>query len=188
MNKNTEKKFEIPFVKPARIGNFKVWRSKSTIGNGKSKVNVEQINISTLDEIWQVKIPATFEMFSLIRDLFAEHTSGITDQREAQLSSIFGNMLYASCIANGYFHRAINICATIYANPNLLKEDDENHENIINDVKALIDGFLEWREKYDKHLSENKPSDEDLSGDQIAEEILDELSELEHESEHTSLE
>ena len=122
-------------------------------------------------------------MFSLIRDLFAEHTNSVTDQRTAQLSSIFGNMLYASCIANGYFHRAINICASIYANPNLLKEEDENHESVIQDLKALASGFLAWREEYDKHVAENKPTDDELINDQKAEEILNELIELENKSE-----
>ena len=183
MSNTEEQKNEIPFVKPARIGNFKVWRSKKSIGDGKNKVNVEQINISTLDESWQIKIPATFEMFSLIRDLFEEHTNSVADQRTAQLSSIFGNMLYASCIANGYFHRSINICATIYANPNLIKEDNENRESLIQDIKALASGFLAWREEYDKHADANKPTIEELESDQNAEEILNELAELEKKSE-----
>lgn len=171
---------EIPFVKPARIGNFKVWRSKMSLGKGKEKkVDIEQINISTLDGTWQVKIPATFEMFALLRDLYSEHTAGVEDQRTAQLSTIFGNMLYASCVANGYFHSAINICTTIYANPNLLKADDENHLSFMEDVKSLIDGFLEWRKEYEAHVEENQPTEEELNSDQVVEDMVTELNKQE---------
>lgn len=167
---------EIPFGKPARIGNFKVWRTKKELGKGKDKVEVEQINISTLDESWQIKIPATFEMFGLIRSLFAEHTNSFTDKRTGQLATIFGNFLYASCIPNGYFQRAINICATIYSNPTLLKEEDENHENLMKDVQGLIAGFLEWRKEHDKQMAENEPTEADMKSDQVAEEMLEELN------------
>lgn len=167
---------EIPFGKPARIGNFKVWRTKKELGKGKDKVEVEQINISTLDESWQIKIPATFEMFGLIRSLFAEHTNNFTDKRTGQLATIFGNFLYASCIPNGYFQRAINLCATIYSNPTLLKEEDENHENLMKDVQGLIAGFLEWRKEYDKQMAENEPTEADMKSDQVAEEMLEELN------------
>lgn len=174
-SQHTEK-VRIPFGKPARVGNFKVWRSNKQLGKGKDKFEVEQINVSTLDESWHIKIPATFEMFGLIGSLFAEHTDKIADKRTGQLATIFGNMLYASCISNGYFQRAVNICATIYANPTLLKEEDENHENLMKDVKSLIAGFLEWRKEFDKQMSSNEPTEEDMNHDQVADEMLEELN------------
>lgn len=176
------KRLEIPLGKPARVGNYKVWRTKKELGRGKDKVEIDQINISTLDESWQVKIPATFDMYGMIRELFAQmcdtpDPSGVSllNQRAGQLTTIFGNMLYASCIANGYFQQAVNLCATLYANPDLLKEEDKNHEKILKDVKALVQGFLAWRKDYDAHVAANSPSEEDLQQEQVAEEMLDEL-------------
>ena len=171
-------KREIPFGRPARVGNFKIWRSRKMFGRGKNKIPVEQINVSTLDEEWQIKIPATFEIFAMIRDLFADNT----EQRTAQLSTILGNMLYASCIPNGYYQRAINLCATIYANPNLLNDDDERHEDMMNNVRALVAGFLEWRKQYDKHVAENEPTEEEIKNDEVAEEMLEQVDKMESES------
>lgn len=167
---------KIPTGKPARIGNFKVWRTKKELGKGKGKAMIEQINVSTLDGDWQIKIPATFEMFGLIRSLFAEHTNSHSDQRAGQLATIFGNFLYASCIPNGYFQRAINLCATIYSNPKLLTEEDENHKSLMKAVNGLIAGFLEWRKEYDKWVAENEPTEADMKSDEVAEEMLEELN------------
>jgi len=173
---------EIPFGKPARVGNYKVWRAKKVVGKGKDKVEIDQINISTLDESWQIKIPATFDMYGMIRELFTQMYSkpdgggvSMLDRRAGQLTTLFGNMLYASCIANGYFQQAINMCATLYANPDLLKEEDKNHDVFMKDVKALVQGFLAWRKDYDAHVASNKPTEEDVHQEQVAEEMLDEL-------------
>ena len=88
-------------------------------------------------------------------------------------------MMYASIVANGYFHHAINIVATIYANPNLLDENDEQHEMLMNNVKSLIKGFVEWRKEYDKRMSANEPTEDEMKNEQVAEEILDELKKKE---------
>ena len=42
---------KIPFVKPARVGNYKVWRTKTTLGKGKDKYDVEQICVSDLEGV-----------------------------------------------------------------------------------------------------------------------------------------
>ena len=163
-----EKK-EIPFGKPARVGNFKIWRGRKITGRGNGKMSIDQINISSLDEEWQVKIPATYEMFAAIRGLYAQ------GNQEARLSTIFGNMMYASIVANGYFHHAINIVATIYANPNLLDENDKQHEMLVNNAKALIKGFLEWRKRYNEQTAANEPTDEDIRNENMAEDVLKEV-------------
>lgn len=187
---------EIPFCKPARVGNYKIWRSryKMTIvpteeqrkkvkqesGGTKKAVSksydIEQINISLLDGSWQIKIPATFEMFSLIRDLFAEHTDAADDVRAGQLSAIVGNMFYSSCISNGFFHHAITMLATIYTNPDILSEDNIYHESFMKDVELTKTRFLEWRKEYDENIRANEPTEEEMENDQVAEEMLDELS------------
>lgn len=166
MAKNTENT-SIPFVKPARIGNFKIWRSKKIVGNAKAKAKIEQISVSTIDGSWQVTIPETFEMFSMISDMYEEHT----EERMGQISFILSNMLYASCISNGFFQRAITICATIYANPTMLKEDDPSNAKLMKDVHNLIDGFLDWRKAYDEKVSGYEPTEQEIENEDRAEKM-----------------
>jgi len=175
-----EKKTDIPMWKPARVGNFKLWRSKLSFGKGKEKVDIEQINISNLDGTWQVRIPATFEMFSMIKYLFAERTDDtIADKSMSTLHTFFSNMLYASVIDNGFFQQAINLCAMVYANPSLLKEDDKNHEGLMNEVKSLVSQFLAWRAEYEKRMEANAPSEEEMKQAEVAGEMRDELERME---------
>jgi hypothetical protein len=174
------KKTVIPMFKPARVGNFKLWRSKLSYGKGKEKVDIEQINISNLDGTWQVRIPATFEMFSMIKYLFAERTDDtIADKSMSTLHTFFSNMLYASVVDNGFFQQAINLCAMVYANPSLLKEDDKNHEGLMNEVKSLVSQFLAWRAEYEKRMEANAPSEEEMKQAEVAGEMRDELERME---------
>ena len=176
----------IPFGRPARIGNFKVWRTKKELGKGKDKVEVEQINISNLDCTWQVKIPATFEMFSMIKYLFAERKDDtIADKSMSTLHTFFSNMLYASVVDNGFFQQALNLCAMVYANPSLLKEDDKNHEGLMNEVKSLVSQFLAWRAEYEKRMEANAPSEEEMKQAEVAGEMRDELERMESISEQS---
>lgn len=163
----TEKK-EIPFGKPARVGNFKIWRGRKITGRGNGKMSIDQINISSLDGEWQVKIPSTVGMFAMIRSLFADGDVG-------NLDVFFQNMMYASLVPNGYFHRAINMISMIYAYPNVLDENDKQHEMLVNNAKALIKGFLEWRKTYDEHTAANEPTDEDIRNENMAEDVLKEV-------------
>lgn len=180
------KKNEIPLGKPARVGNFKLWRSKLSFGKGKEKVDIEQINISNLDCTWQVKIPATFEMFSMIKYLFAERKDDtITDKSMSTLHTFFSNMLYASVVDNGFFQQALNLCAMVYANPSLLKEDDKNHEGLMNEVKSLVSQFLAWRAEYEKRMEANAPSEEEMKQAEVAGEMRDELERMESISEQS---
>ena len=180
---NENKKKQIPFGKPARIGNFKVWRSIRKIGRGKSADEIEQINISTLDGDWQVKVPSTFAMFSMLGNLFSESDGDMADQRIGQLLTFFVNMFSVCCINNGYFQRAVNICAAIYANPSLLNEDDERHAGLMLEVKDLISGFLAWRKDYDAiAATDSAKSDDELDNEQVAEEMLSEIADAESQS------
>ena len=177
-NKQTKQaeQVEIPFVKPARIGNFKLWRSKKYLGLGRNKYEIEQINISNLDGTWQLKIPATFQIFGLIGEIYkAYKTDGTDGHAEGQLATLFGNMLYASAIGNGYFHRALNMLATVYANPGLLEKKDESHKDFMKDVKELVERFLEWRKEYDRQSVSLASTDEELRQAQVADEMLDEI-------------
>lgn len=158
---------EIPYGKPVRVGNFKVWRTKKTIGRGKERTDVEQVNVSTLDESWHVKIPATFEMVAMMRGLFSENT----ERRDGQLSAIFSNILYSSCVPNGYFQRALSMCAMAYADPGLLREDGDGHDEFMHDVRVLVSAFLEWRDEYDRQAAAYEPTDEEMRSEEVADEI-----------------
>ena len=163
-----EKGREIPYGKPVRVGNFKLWRTKKTIGRGRERSDIEQVNVSTLDESWQVKIPATYEMVALLRSLFAE----CSEQRNSQLSSIFCNILYTSCVPNGYFQKAVSLCAMAYANPDLLRDGGKEHDDFVKSVRAVVDGFLEWRKAYDEEVARNAPTEEQTRSDEVADEII----------------
>ena len=176
-----DKKKEIPFGKPARVGNYKLWRSRCRMTvtptgedkemvlkepGGKRKAvsrtyDIEQINVSSLDGTWQVKIPVTFDMFGMVRDLFAGGEYG-------RLATIFANMMYSSVIANGYFHEALRRIVVCYANPSVLEEGSDDFKSLKEDARNLIKDFLEWRRMYDRKMKELEPTEEDMTHDDIA--------------------
>jgi len=161
---------KIPFIKPARVGNYKIWRTKVTAGKGKDKLDIEQICVSDLEGLWQTKIPQTSECFAMLTGLYADEKS------RGALSAIFTNMLAMSSIYNGYFHRAVQMCLSVYFNPDLLRKKKER-KDLIKEVKRLADDFLEWREAYDVQVKENEPTEEQMRSDEVLEEMLDEIKE-----------
>lgn len=165
---NSERK--IPFVRPARVGNYKVWRTKTTVGKGKDKYDVEQICISDLEGVWQVRIPSTNGMFAAIAGLYAD------ESLSSSLSTVFANMLMVSTIPNGYFHRAVQMCSALYFNPDMLRKKKER-KDLIKEVKRLCDDFLEWREVYEAEMKANAPTEEQERSDEVLDEMLDEVSE-----------
>lgn len=185
----------IPFVKPSRVGNFKLWRSRfqmsvepsfeerkrasETRGRvRREKMDVECINVSNLDGTWKVQIPATFEMFSVLDMLYADYYGepGQTrDRAESILACLLGNMMFSSTIGNGYYHRALEIVATCYAHPDILKTESERNPDLNKDVDSLIDEFLEWRRAYDERVAQQEPTEEDLKHDDVADQARKEL-------------
>ena len=171
MNDTGNEPREIPFGKPVRVGNFKLCRASKNLGRGKSRMAIDQIVISTLDESWQVRIPATAEMYYMLQSLYSE-------RRDVHLVDFFSNMLYVSHIPNGYFQRAVTLCSVLYANPDVLKEDNESHKDMVQDVRDIISGFLKWRKEYERSVAAN---DGDMEREQVAEDILDEVAATEKE-------
>ena len=133
---------KIPFIKPARVGNYKIWRTRVTAKKGKDKFDIEQICVSDLEGAWVTKVPQTSECFAMLTGLYAD------ERNEGALSSIFTNMLAMSSIYNGYFHRAVQMCLSIYFNPDLLRKKKER-KDLIKEAKRLAEDFLLWREAYD---------------------------------------
>lgn len=159
---------KIPFVKPARVGNYKIWRTKATVGKGKDKYDVEQICVSDLEGVWQVRIPETNVMFSAVSGLYAD------EELAGSLSTIFANILMVSSIPNGFFHRAVQMCSALYFNPDLLRKKKER-KDLVKEAKKLVEDFLEWREVYESQVKENEPTDEQMHSDEVLEEMLDEV-------------
>lgn len=188
----------IPFGKPARIGNFKIWKSKFELvsdpteeqrkkvaeeSGGKKKairqkVTIDCINVSILDGSWMVRIPQTFEQFTM---LSLAYSWSLSDDKDEQvkgtdyLRTAISNMYYVSCICNGFFHHGVEMVTSAYADPDLLKEN-ERGVAFLKDAKQTIERFLEWRKGYDELVKAGEPSDRELHQEEIAEkamEILD---------------
>lgn len=165
----------IPFGRPARIGNFRLWKSAVTIGKGKAKNGIECINVSNLDGTWLVRIPQTFEMFGMLTVAYQWANSENTEERrrgDAFIRTALSNMAYVSMVCNGFFHHGVEMIAAAYANPSLL-QDTEEGKNFIGDARGTVERFLAWREEYDKHVADNEPTDKDIRQEEFAEEAMD---------------
>lgn len=165
----------IPFGRPARIGNFRLWKSVVAIGKGKAKNGIECINVSNLDGTWLVRIPQTFEMFGMLTVAYQWANSENTEERrrgDGFIRTALSNMAYVSMVCNGFFHHGVEMIAAAYANPSLL-QDIEEGKNFIEDAKGTVERFLAWREEYDKHVADNEPTDKDIRQEDFAEEAMD---------------
>lgn len=137
----------IPFVKPARVGNYKLWRSRSVIpashGDGSGKkggVGIETINVSNLDGSWSVRIPQSSGMYSVITVAYAEGST-----RDVFLKGIFGNMMSVCLIENVYIHDAFNFLLNIMQYPYMLLPEKEMEKRMRETMKA--DGWDKARIK-----------------------------------------
>jgi len=160
---------KIPYGKPARVGNYRIWRSKYPVGKGKDKDFIDQINIGNLDGTWQVKIPATMEMYSILTELYAD------ENKQEILAEYVNNMAFVTITGNGYFQRAVELVAIAYANPSLLTKKDKQHKPFVKNAEALIKAFLEWRKVYDERVKLDEPTEQYDRQDEIAGEMIDEL-------------
>lgn len=193
--KKTENLSTIPFGKPARIGNFKIWKSKFELvsdptedqrkkvaeeSKGKKKavrqkVTIDCINVSILDGSWMVRIPQTFEQFAMLSLAYAWSLSDDKDEQVKggdYLRTAISNMYYVSCICNGFFHHAVEMVTSAYVDPELLKENERN-EAFLKDAKLTIERFLKWRKGYDEMVAAGEPSDRELHQDELAEQAMD---------------
>lgn len=165
----------IPSWRPARMGNFRLWKTLTVVGKGKSKTNVECINVSDLDGTWLVRIPQNYEMFSMLTIAYQWANSENAEERrrgDGFIRTALSNMAYVSMVCNGFFHHGVEMIAAAYANPSLL-QDTEEGKNFIEDAKGTVERFLAWREEYDKHVADNEPTDKDIRQEEIAEEAMD---------------
>lgn len=188
----------IPFGKPARIGNFKIWKSKFELvsdpneeqrkkvaeeSRGKKKavrrkVTIDCINVSVLDGSWMVRIPQTFEQFAMLSLAYSWSLSEDKDEQVKgtdYLRTAISNMYYVSCICNGFYHHGVEMVTSAYADPDLLKEN-ERSVAFLKDAKLTVERFLEWRMGYDELVAAGEPSDRELHQDEIAEQAIELLA------------
>lgn len=168
-----------PFGQTERVGNFKLWRGKYKVKTADGSTEIDCVHVSDLAGSWAVRIPATYEMYGIITSTFSDYKSDDADlKRRAQgiLLTVFGNMMFASVVGNGYFQRGIEMLAMIYANPSVLSKKDDVHKDFMKDVENTVKDFLEWREDYDRKVSENEPSEEDMHRDDLADQAADIIS------------
>lgn len=160
---------KIPYGKPARVGNYRIWRSKYPVGKGKEKDFIDQINVGNLDGTWQVKIPATFEMYAILTELYAD------EGKQESLAEYINNIAFVTITGNGYFQRAVELVAIAYANPSLLTKKDKQHKAFVKNAEALIKAFLEWRKVYEERVRLDEPTEHDDKQEEVLEQMLDEL-------------
>lgn len=165
----------IPFGRPERMGNFRLWRSYVVVGKGKSKTNIECINVSDLNGTWLVRIPQTYEMFSMLTVSYQWSKSEKAEERSQGVGFIraaLSNMFYVSSVCNGFFHHGIEMIAAAYANPTLLQDTKEGN-SFMEDAKDSVARFLQWHVEYDVDVADNEPTDKDIRQEEIAEEAMD---------------
>lgn len=175
MGANSETPVRIPFGKPARLGNFRIWRSNLAVGKGKSKSGVECINLSNLEGTWLVRIPQNYEMFGMLTIAYQWANSENAEERrrgDGFIRTALSNMAYVSMVCNGFFHHGVEMVASAYANPDLLK-DGERGLAFKKDAKETIGRFLEWRKEYEKHVADNEPTEQELHQEEIAEQAME---------------
>lgn len=168
----------IPSGRPARMGNFRLWKTLTVVGKGKAKTNVECINVSDLDGTWLVRIPQTYEMFGMLTVAYQWSQSEDMEERRRGngfIRTAISNMFYVSSVCNGFFHHGIEMVAAAYANPTLLQDTKEG-QSFMADAKDSIERFLVWRKEYEKHVKENEPTEQDLHQEDIAEEAMEILN------------
>lgn len=164
----------IPFVKPVRVGNFKLWRTRVDMGK---KTTIEAINISDLDGAWCVRVPQTFEMFGLLTIAYQWINGNDAAERErgeAYLRTMISNMFYVSSVSNGYYGQAVQMVSAIYADPALLTDKDKNKQ-LKKEVDSLKKKYLAWREEYDKRMAQNEPTEKEAEQEEIAEQAMNVL-------------
>ncbi len=192
----------IPFNKADRVGNFKIWRSKSIVtyvptqeerekikkesGGTRKAINkkypIESVNISDMFGGWRISIPQTMEMFGYLTRLYSDWKNDLATDEERNnafqgLRTLLSNMLYVTSVGNGYFHHGVEIVSAIYARPTILDESDEKHDFLINDVKRTCDEYKVWRAAYTAEMAKHEPTEQEMKQEAIAEEAAKQLDE-----------
>lgn len=156
--KEDKKLREIPFVKPARIGALKIWRTKVSDGN---KKQIKAIVVSNHDSTWKVQIPETYMMFRAITDLYSTG-----NQKDIEiLFSFLSNFNLCTSISNGHFQNFLILVIYAYMHPEVLDDGYEpkdkqqlSYDEFMHRIKSCI-------EEYKTHVEEMKEEEKEKSGE-----------------------
>lgn len=138
-----DKKNLIPYQKAVRVGNFKLWRSKSVIAympsdeerakvreesKGKmkavgKKVNIDVLNISNLDGSWKTQIPSTCSLYSVIVDGYATSDEKIREQFLA--GEVFSDMEIINTCGSVILHHSFKLLFDALNYPVLFMTEQE---------------------------------------------------------------
>lgn len=155
-----EEERKIPYVGCARVGNFKLWKSR--VRERKTDV----LHISDMDGTWAVKIPQTYLAFPMIEEAYKEGN-------DEYLHTVISNMNFVCAIANGFYQRGVAMVGHAYLKPELLQEgyhpeEGPGYADMMDEAKKICDGFLKWygevqqmqKEQADRNSAEIDAADE----------------------------
>lgn len=146
MAKKNDNPLEIPYNKAVRVSNYKLWRSKYVLANGKEKTSIDCLNISNLDGSWMTRIPATSGMYGYICRQYAVFDENI---REQMLSVVLGNMINVCLIPSAALHDAFSFLVEMMAFPYNLLSEKEMEKRMKGNMKLLgVD-----KQKAKEHIS-----------------------------------
>lgn len=112
----------IPFVKPVRVGNYKLWRGRFAINSGSDKTDIACIHISNLDGSWMVRIPSTMALYGVIMDGYAMDDE---KQRDLFLRTVFDNIYSLGTSSSVFLHDAFSFVIQMVSSPYLLLPEKE---------------------------------------------------------------
>lgn len=138
-----DKKNLIPYQKAVRVGNFKLWRSKSVIAympsdeerakvreesKGKKKavgkkVDIDVLNISNLDGSWKTQIPSTCSLYSVIISGYA--TADVKIREQFLAGEVFSNLEAINTCGSVVLHHSFKLLFDALSYPVLFMTEQE---------------------------------------------------------------
>lgn len=117
-----ESPLAIPFGRAVRVANYKLWRSRYTVGSGRDKADIDCINISTLDGGWLIRVPSTMSVYGMIAQGYATTDEHI---RENFLGMVLTNYYNLTTINSEALHDAFFFLTEMMTYPYLLLSEKE---------------------------------------------------------------
>ena len=192
----------IPFGRAVRVGNFKLWRSRTSVGSGKDRTGIETVNVSNLDGTWKVQIPSTSTLFGVIVSNFATVDEKLREQFLA--GEVFSNLEAINTCGSVVLHHSFRMLFNALSYPMLFMSEKEltswvkknfeagdkkqmkqHLENLLKERKEFYEliekerkNYLEvWEEQRSKIKSGEEEAQKQLVQDEIAEQAMEILTE-----------
>lgn len=113
---------------------------------------VKVLEVSSLDGAWMTRLMPGSSLEALLLAYLDGDDGERPDPEWADM--VLTNLMAASSIPNGYFHQGVALLLMAYCDPSLLRGGLRNGKarKFRRDAKRVRDGFLEWREEYDRYV------------------------------------